>query len=191
LGRYSEKVEKGEIILEAIQYTQRWLSRKKIPYMIIGGIANIVWGEPRFTRDIDIKVWVNQEKMEDFIREVKKNFHIMVEDPMSFIQKTMVLPVKIQEVKVDFIFASLKYEEEALKRIKIKRINKIKIRVCSPEDLIIHKAISERAKDWEDIQGIILRQKKLDFRYILRWLRYFSSALHRDLITPFQKIRRG
>lgn len=159
--------------------------------MIIGGIANIVWGEPRFTRDIDIKVWVNQEKMEDFIREVKKNFHIMVEDPMSFIQKTMVLPVKIQEVKVDFIFASLKYEEEALKRIKIKRINKIKIRVCSPEDLIIHKAISERAKDWEDIQGIILRQKKLDFRYILRWLRYFSSALHRDLITPFQKIRRG
>ena len=29
-----------------------------IPYMVIGGLANAVWGEPRATLDIDITVWL-------------------------------------------------------------------------------------------------------------------------------------
>ena len=35
----------------------RLLDRLEVPYMIIGGMANAVWGEPRATVDIDATGW--------------------------------------------------------------------------------------------------------------------------------------
>jgi hypothetical protein len=41
------------------------------------------------------------------------------------------------------------------------------IRTCTAEDLIVMKAFAVRAKDWLDIEGIIIRQTgKLDWSYI-------------------------
>jgi hypothetical protein len=34
-----------------------FLKDQKIPYMVIGGFANIIWGEPRATIDIDVTIW--------------------------------------------------------------------------------------------------------------------------------------
>ncbi|MEP9411414.1 MAG: nucleotidyl transferase AbiEii/AbiGii toxin family protein [Candidatus Brocadia sp.] len=36
-----------------------FLTREGIPYVLIGGIALQWWGEPRFTRDVDIAILVN------------------------------------------------------------------------------------------------------------------------------------
>ncbi len=48
------------------------LSRKGIDYMIIGGQAVLIYGEPRLTRDIDITLGVGIEKARD-IEECKGN----------------------------------------------------------------------------------------------------------------------
>lgn len=42
----------------------------------------------------------------------------------------------------------------------------IKLKTCSAEDLVVHKAFASRTKDWLDIEGIILRQSALDWSYI-------------------------
>ena len=34
----------------------RPLNRLRIPYMVTGGVASVVYGEPRLTRDIDVVV---------------------------------------------------------------------------------------------------------------------------------------
>lgn len=34
----------------------RPLNRLQIPYMVMGGVASVIYGEPRFTRDIDLVV---------------------------------------------------------------------------------------------------------------------------------------
>jgi hypothetical protein len=55
--------------------------------------------------------------------------------------------------------------------------------VCTAEDLIIHKAISERDKDWLDIDGILDKEgKRLDQGYVMRWLEQFAEALERPQI---------
>ena len=55
---------------------------------------------------------------------------------------------------------------------------KNRVRLCTAEDLIIHKALSEREKDWQDIEGILLRRGNLlDKKYIINWLSQFASAL--------------
>ncbi len=63
------------------------------------------------------------------------------------------------------------------------------IRVCSAEDLIIHKAVAGRPQDIVDIEGVVLRQsKRLDVAYIRRWLREFSDLLaNPDVLERFER----
>ena len=47
----------------------RELDSRGIPYMIIGGQAVLLYGEPRLTRDIDVTLGMGEEER-DIIREV-------------------------------------------------------------------------------------------------------------------------
>jgi plasmid stabilization system protein ParE len=164
----------------ALKDVQDFLKNQGIQYMIIGGIGNLVWGEPRLTVDIDITVHIQEVKEQDFIKSIGSRFRILVENPEDFVKKTRVLPIEIIEgVKGDIIFAGLDYEKVAIKRsVEIEISKNNRVRVCTAEDLIIHKAISEREKDWQDIEGILSRRGKLlDKNYILNWLSQFASAL--------------
>jgi hypothetical protein len=43
----------------------------------------------------------------------------------------------------------------------------VPLRTCSAEDLIVLKAFADRAKDWLDIEGILIRQlAELDWAYV-------------------------
>ena len=41
------------------------LEQRQIPYMIIGGQAVLLYGEPRLTRDIDVTLGVGTERLGD------------------------------------------------------------------------------------------------------------------------------
>ena len=43
---------------DALAQLAALLEDTRVPYMVIGGLANIVWGEPRATLDIDVTVWL-------------------------------------------------------------------------------------------------------------------------------------
>lgn len=43
------------------------LERLSIPYMITGGVASVVYGDPRFTRDIDLVVELEHSGVTDFV----------------------------------------------------------------------------------------------------------------------------
>ena len=53
--------------------------------------------------------------------------------------------------------------------------------------MIILKVISGRARDYEDIKGI-LRRTDIDTNYVERWLREFSGVLQKDLVGEFRSI---
>ena len=41
---------------EVLQYVVRTFDRLAVPYMIVGSFAGYVYGEPRFTQDIDLVI---------------------------------------------------------------------------------------------------------------------------------------
>lgn len=179
----------------ALKDIQDFLKGEKVPYMIIGGIGNLVWGEPRLTVDIDITIHISPVKEQDFIKEVGRRFRILVDNPHDFVKKTRVMPIEITEgVKGDVIFAGLDYEKIAIERaVEVEILKNNRVKVCTAEDLIIHKALSEREKDWQDIEGIILRRGELlDRKYILDWLSQFASALDKPGIQKrFEELWMG
>jgi hypothetical protein len=48
-------------IYEAAWEMHIYLSRRKIPYVLIGGLAVQKWGQPRLTKDVDLTISVPVE----------------------------------------------------------------------------------------------------------------------------------
>lgn len=171
-----------------------FLEDAEIPYMVIGGIANLVWGVTRATQDVDITVQVSEEDFPDFLREIGKAFSILPADPENFVRDTRVLPVQTSNgIRIDLIFAGLPYEETALGRAREIAIQGFPVRICSPEDLIIHKIISERPRDREDVEGIFRQQgSNLDFVYLDPIVRQLGEALgHSDIVEFYEVMKRS
>lgn len=155
------------------------LEKESIPYMVFGGIANSIYGYSRQTYDIDIKIILDIEKdWPTFSVELEQIGKIIPESPKDFIKDTKVLPVEINHVRVDLVIAELPYEINAINNSIESFVFDRKCRVCTAEDLIIQKSISEREKDWLDISEIIKIQKdRLDWEYIFNNCRQLSEFL--------------
>jgi hypothetical protein len=160
------------------------LSTNNIPYMIIGGMANAVWGEPRSTIDIDATVWLGEETTNRIVSILSGFFHPIVHDPSKFVLDTNVLPLESKDgVRVDLIFGRLTYEKEAIERSVEINIEGVQIRFCTPEDLILHKIISERERDINDARGIAVRRmKSLDLSYLEPRIQELSNAMEKPEI---------
>jgi len=166
------------------------LDKKGIPYMVIGGQAVLVYGEPRLTRDIDITLGVSAEQVNVLQDIVSKAGLRPLVDPEVFTPKTMVLPCHDPEtgIRVDFIFSFTPYEEQAMNRVTLLDIGQARVRFVSLEDLIIHKLVSGRPRDLEDVRSMMLKNKKMDVKYTRKWLRQFAVLLKLPLVAKFNAL---
>lgn len=175
---------------KAIWEVHQFFTSESIPYVIIGGIALQWWGEPRFTRDVDVTVLVNLGE-EAIVKKIFSVFSSRISKPIEFALKNRICLVRSKEgYEIDISLGIPGYEEEVMKRtVKCRLDKKHIVRICSAEDLIIHKAVASRPQDIADIEGIIVRQgKKLDIRYIRRWLKEFSYVLEtQELLQRFEE----
>ncbi|MGB9613273.1 MAG: nucleotidyl transferase AbiEii/AbiGii toxin family protein [Candidatus Margulisiibacteriota bacterium] len=155
------------------------LKAKNIPYMIIGGQAVLLYGEPRLTRDIDITLGVGTEYLSQIIKITNKlNLHPLPTDPQKFVKKTWVLPCedKKTSLRVDFIFSFTPYERQAIERSRKVKIENQKVAFASVEDVIIHKIFAGRPRDLEDIVSILRKNPKVNSIYIQKWLKEFDKV---------------
>jgi len=169
------------------------LDEDKIPYMIIGGQAVLIYGRPRLTLDIDITLGIDSDDFALVEKVCKKlKLKIMSQNPEAFAKETKVLPAEEpkSKIRVDFIFSFTPYETQAIKRAKRVKINNYAVRFASCEDVIIHKMVAGRAVDEEDIKTILAKNEgSIDFKYILKWLSEFGKiAEHEDILTRWNSL---
>ncbi|HUJ24122.1 MAG TPA: nucleotidyl transferase AbiEii/AbiGii toxin family protein [Bryobacteraceae bacterium] len=166
------------------------LDRIGIPYMLIGGLAVSLWGEPRSTLDVDITVWVDPGELGRAVSELSKILHPTPSDPLAFVQQTRVLPaMSSQKLKIDIIFASLPEEQRMIERARPKRINGQTVMVASVEDLLFMKLASERSKDIEDARLLLRRfRKSIDRTYLEPRLKELAEGLARpDILAIYNE----
>jgi hypothetical protein len=168
------------------------LSRSNLPYMIIGGQAVLLYGEPRLTRDVDVTLGVNIDRLHDLLTVVKElSLNPIPNDVESFVKQTMVLPTLDEPtgVRVDFIFSLTPYETDAIKRARKITIMGQEVCFASPEDLIIHKIFAGRPRDLEDVWSVILKNPGIDTQYIKNWLKEFDASFgEKDFLKTFEGI---
>jgi hypothetical protein len=169
----------------------RALKKAQIPYMIIGGQAVLLYGEPRLTRDIDITLGIDLKELERVKAILPKlDLEILVKDERLFVEKTMVLPTLETRsgIRVDLIFSFSPYEMGAIERARAVRLGRSDVMFASPEDLIIHKVIAGRPRDLEDVKNILVKQVDLDFVYVRKWLDEFDHSLGEKFKERFDQI---
>lgn len=161
------------------------LGELKVSYMVIGGIANAVWGEPRATLDIDVTIDADTSEVPRIAAGLEPEFDVLVSDPEAFVAETRVLPLQSRsKVRVDLIFGLLPFEREAVGRAKLVPVARSEVRFCTPEDLILLKIISKRDQDRADVEGIVRRQfSELDLEYLEPRIEELSALLSRPEIV--------
>ena len=169
------------------------LEKNSLPYMIIGGQAVLLYGEPRLTRDIDITLGVNVDQLDKLLSIAKElSLTPIPEDIHSFVKETMVFPAleNTTGIRVDFIFSYTPYETQAIQRAVKRKILDQEVCFASAEDVIIHKIFAGRPRDLEDVRTILLKKPYLDGTYITEWLKAFESASEGgDFLSVFERLR--
>ena len=176
---------------DAVRALAAWLDREQVPHMVIGGFAVTVWGEPRFTRDLDVTVSVPPEKLGAIVGLISSQFTPLVANPMKFVTETRVLPIMVQTVPVNLVFAALPYEEAAIARARKLVLKNGSVQVCSPEDLILYKIVSDRAREHDDIEGVFrYRHSELDYAYVDPRVEELASALaNQNMLEWYRALR--
>jgi hypothetical protein len=161
-----------------------------LSYMVIGGQAVLLYGEPRLTKDIDITLGAGLERLPEIISAASAAGLRPLVDPDSFTRQTMVLPCSDPKsgIRVDLILSFSPFEQMALSRTRPVRMGTTDVRFASLEDLVIHKIIAGRARDLEDVTSILLKNPRPDFSYIRNWLEEFSTATGEPYSDRLDKI---
>ena len=143
-------------------------------FCVIGGIAVMHWGEPRFTMDLDMTLLTGFGGEEAFVDEWLAHFEPRLKGAREFALRNRVLLLQSENgVGIDIALGALPFEESAVQRArKIEMEPGAEVLLCTPEDLIVMKAFAYRDLDWHDIRGILIRQGKgaLDWDYIYEHL---------------------
>ena len=173
-----------------LERVARALDSVGIPYMVIGGQAVLLYGEPRLTKDIDITIGADLDRLPDVLRLIQSVDLRPLVDPDTFTKQTMVLPCAIPggEIRVDLIFSFSPYEQQAMTRVKSVKIGMTEVRFASVEDLIIHKMVAGRPRDLEDVKSVLLKNATVDLPYIRQWLGMFSAASAESFVERFNQI---
>ncbi len=181
------------MIQKLIKEIAESLDEERIPYMIIGGQAVLIYGRPRLTRDIDITLGIDADDFALVEKTCKKlKLKMLPENPKNFAKETNVLPAEkpTSGIRVDFIFSFSPYETQAIKRAKEIIIDNYPVKFASCEDVIIHKMVAARAVDAEDVKSILIKNKdSIDLEYITGWLLEFSKiSEHEGILEGFNRL---
>jgi len=148
-----------QLLLAAVR-VQSLLVERGWQFCFIGGIAIQRWGEPRFTRDIDLTLLTGFGSEERFVEELLQQLLPRRQDAREFALKHRVLLVRTAEgTDVDVALGALPFEERTIARATPWEIREgIALTTCSAEDLLIHKVFAGRGLDWGDAERVLIRQ---------------------------------
>ena len=127
---------------------------------VIGGLAVQRWGDPRQTRDVDLTLLTGLGGEERFIDPILSRYAGRFPEARRFAIERRVLLVETPEgVPVDIALGGLPFEARVIVRSSSFDVAPgVVLVTCSAEDLVVLKAFADRAQDWLDIEGVIVRQ---------------------------------
>ena len=170
-----------EKLRAALRSAIAFLEEHGYRYAIIGGIASQYWGRVRSTLDVDIKVLAPHTDYSEAREAIRAAFPERARPELP--ANPLIVDTKVDDIVVDFLLAIPGYEENIFNRAVLSELDGIRAWICSAEDLIIQKAVANRARDWDDIEGILIEQRvELDQFHIERWLQEFAEALERPAV---------
>jgi len=179
----------------AVEALERALSRAG-RHMLIGGVAVIARGVRRLTDDVDATLWAEGVNLKAVLLKLAaQGIRPRIDDAQAFARRSQVLLLEHEPsgIDIDLSLAWLPFESEALDRADLLSIGKRRVKVATPGDLIIYKAIAARERDFSDIQQLLeIHGAVIDLGRTRRTVAELASALERpELVQALDRIIRS
>ncbi len=155
-------------------------------YALIGGLAVILRGHDRYTRDVDALVWGLDDRLEEFASGLPGHgFRPPTTEQLRLSKSTRLLhTIWEEEVYVDFMLGLVPFEREALDHATAMVLDHgVTAKVATPEDLVIMKLIASRERDITDVIALKELYPELDRHRIRTIVTEYAEALERPDIT--------
>lgn len=158
------------------------LTELDIPYYITGGVAAIVYGEPRTTRDLDLVIELDRKNVLQLVEKLERDeFYCppgAVEDLQTGRGRTLSVTHMTQILNADIVVnGDSEFDRSKMARRRLEALDEAGTELfwlASPEDVILAKLLwrkqSGSQKQWNDVLGIFKVQvEALDYGYLARW----------------------
>jgi predicted nucleotidyltransferase len=128
------------------------LLEENVEFILVGGIAVILYGHVRGTKDLDLWVYANSQNAPLLIKALARFGAPMQDISVSdFELEGTIFQIGTEPIRIDIItrIAGLNFEE-AMNNVNIMEIDGLQVPVISIEDLIKNKKASGRFQDLAD-----------------------------------------
>jgi Nucleotidyltransferase of unknown function (DUF6036) len=167
-------------LLAPLTALQKLLARFDDRGIVIGGVAASLLGKPRLTADVDAVILLSVDDLPRLIQAARDEGLVpRISDAEKFAGRNRVLLLRHEasDINIDISLGILPFEIEAVERSIVYQAGPLSIRLPTPEDLIIFKAVAHRPKDLLDIQAIIASHPDLDRARVRYWVGEFAKVL--------------
>lgn len=183
-----------EPLLEPVRAVQRLIDHFDQRGIIIGGVAASLLGRPRLTAGADAMLLLPLEKLPQLLRLAEaEGLQSRIPDVVEFARQSRVVLLRHEAsgINVDISLGLLPFEVEAVERSAEYTVGTLRLRLPTPEDLIILKSIAHRPKDMLDIESIVAAHPDLDKKRIAHWVHQFAELLEMpELWADVEKLLR-
>jgi predicted nucleotidyltransferase len=132
----------------------KFLNENEVKYLLVGGWAVGLYGNPRATKDIDFLIAIDDENLER-LKKAMCAFGAPTIDMGIFKEKGTFFRMGRAPIQIDIINEASGIDiDECYERRKEIEIDGTKISVISKEDLIKNKTSSARHRDLADVESL-------------------------------------
>lgn len=168
-----------------------FLDSVSVRFVLIGGLAVAVRGEPRVTADVDLVAGVDLDRALVLIGEFERtDFRPLFADVSELVQTALLLPLRHNQtrIKVDLAIGLSGFEKQVIDRATSIQVANRTIPVASAEDLILMKLLAARPRDTADVDGIVGRQRgALDWKYLFQTGGELQEAVGIDIVPQLER----
>jgi predicted nucleotidyltransferase len=153
----------------------------QLRFAVGGALANNFWGVVRTTYDIDCLIALPAVKYQMLADQLAASGCFARDDGGEFVPVTVprlrkqvqqhsVIECFQHDVRIELFVPIVPLQEEILRRAVMLPLGNREVPITTAEDLILLKLAFHRAKDVQDVRGILWVQRgRLDLDYLRHW----------------------
>jgi len=145
------------------------LAAARIPHAIGGALALAYYAVPRATVDVDVNAFVAVDRWPE-IRDALEPLGVTVTADEMALKRDGQVRLWWDRNPVDLFFSYDPFHDEMRRAARRVPFGGVTIPILAPEHLAVCKAMFDRAKDWIDIEQMIVATDPLDLPEVEAWL---------------------
>jgi hypothetical protein len=172
--------------IDVLQDVVARLEKESIPHFLVGSLASMYYGRPRFTKDVDLVVHIQPNQVKGFERLFPMEDYYC--PPMEVLHDEVIrrgsfnLIHQHSGIKVDIVlYKDTDYHRSELsRRTKVEILHGFEVFIAAPENIILKKLDFYREggseKHLTDIREILIGTA-IDESYLQEWITKLGLAL--------------